>query len=107
MYSVLVPKLEKMQVEAVIREGDARGVHVFFRKLQCSHADFTKVAGTIRSSMFAACALALVTSDHTTRGRLWAAGQEILVRVYCNISSRYIRTLEGDGTNFAIEAMDQ
>lgn len=26
-----------------------------------------------RSSMFAACALALVSSDYTTRGRLWAA----------------------------------
>lgn len=46
----------------------------FSASFHCNHADFIKVAGMVRVSMFAACALALVSSDYTARGSLWAAG---------------------------------
>lgn len=70
-----MPKLEMMQIKIVIRERMIEEFTYFFFLASFSAVTLTsaRLLARFRSSMFAACALALVSSDYTTRGRLWAA----------------------------------
>lgn len=107
-----MPKVKIMQPGILIEGQMNRAIIVIF-VLHCIHAESTNVAATVRPSMVAAFAFALMSSSYTisytirgTRRSVRAARSKTLIGAYLHISPASSKNEQETSTNLASATQD-